>query len=306
MVIRRRTKSRKPQADERDRGVLIRLLDRYVEALVAHDPARLPMSPRTKFTENGQQLSLGEGLWGTATGASHRRYVEFVDPAAGQVGFFGIIEEHGVPCIVAVRMKVVKRMITQLETLVVRNRGILFNPAAIGGRSSIFSDAMPAGHRARKESISCANRYFDGIEQDNGRIIPVHPQCIRIENGVQTVLSSNRDFASSTASQGFNLFGLGVADQIDTGFFEYIPRIRDRRFPIVDHTTGCVLAIVVFDQPGVLTAVNVKGHGRLNLPPLFQIPTSVLIAELFRVEDGQIRGIEAVLDFMPYGMKAGW
>ena len=124
MVIRRRTKSRRPRADERGRGALIRLLDRYVEALVAHDPARLPMSPRTRFTENGQQLSLGEGLWGTATGASHRRYVEFVDPAAGQVGFFGIVEEHGAPCIVAVRMKVVKRMITQLETLVVRNRAM--------------------------------------------------------------------------------------------------------------------------------------------------------------------------------------
>jgi hypothetical protein len=306
MVVKRRTKSRKPLEDERGRDALIRLLDRYVEALVAHDPARLPMSPRARFTENGQQLSLAEGLWGTATGASHRRYVEFADPVAGQVGFFGVVEEHGAPCIVAVRMKVVKNMITQLETLVVRNRGILFNSAAVGGRSTISSDALPVGRRMSKESISCANRYFDGIEQDNGRIIPVHPQCIRIENGVQTVLTSNRDFASSTASQGFNLFGLGVADQIDTGFFEYIPRIRDRRFPIVDLATGCVLAIVVFDQPGVLTAVNVKGHGRLNLPAQFQIPTSVLIVELFRVEDGQIRGIEAVLDFMPYGMKAGW
>jgi hypothetical protein len=306
MVMRRRAGPRKPAADERGRGALIHLLDRYADALVAHDPARLPISPRTRFTENGQQLPLGEGLWATASGASPCRYVEFADPVAGQVGFFGVVEEHGAPCIVAVRMKVVKCVITQLETLVVRNRGILFNPAAMDGRSSMFNDALPVGRRARTEAIASANRYFDGIERDNGRIIPVHPQCVRIENGVQTVLTSGRDFASSTASQGFNLFGLGVADQIDTGFFEYIPRIRDRRFPIVDLTTGCVLAIVVFDQPGTLTCVNVKGHGRVNLPPLFQAPTSVLIAELFRVEDGQIRGIEAVLDFMPYGMKTGW
>jgi len=203
-------------------------------------------------------------------------------------------------------MKVARGVITQLETLVVRSRGFLFNPAAMRNRSSIFSDAPPLGRRSRRDSISCANRYFDGIEQDNGRIIPVHPQCVRIENGVPTVLSSNRDFTSSTASQGFNLFALGVAEQIDTGFFEYIPRIRDRRFPIVDLSSGCVLAIVMFDQPGTLTSVNVKGHGRVDLPPLFQIPTSVLIAELFRVEDGQIRGIEAVLDFMPYGMPTGW
>jgi hypothetical protein len=59
-----------------------------------------------------------------------------------------------------------------------------------------------------------------------------------------------------------------------------------------------------FDQTGVPTAV--KGHGPLIPPPRLQIPTSVLIAELFRVEDGQIQGIGAVLDFMPYGVKTGW
>jgi hypothetical protein len=292
--------------NERSRGALLHLLDRYAEALAAHDPARLPLSARAKFTENGQHLPLGEGLWATAGGALHPRCAEFADPAAGQVGFFGVVEEHGTPCIVAARIKVSRGAITQLETLVVRNRGFLFNPAGMRNRSSIQSDAPPLARRSRKDFISCANRYFDGIEQDNGRIIPVHPQCTRIENGVPTVLSSNRDFTSSTASQGFNLFTLGVADQIDTGFFEYIPRIRDRRFPIVDQSSGCVLAIVMFDQPGQLTSVSVKGHGRVDLPPLFQIPTSVLIAELFRVEDGQIRGIEAVLDFMPYGMRTGW
>jgi hypothetical protein len=166
------------------------------------------------------------------------------------VGFFGVVEEHGTPCIVAARIKISRGVVTQLETLVVRNRGFLFNPAAMRDPSTMQSDAAPLGRRSRKDYISYANRYFDGIEQDNGRIIPVHPQCTRIENGVPTVLSSNRDFTSSTASQGFNLFALGVAEQIDTGFFEYIPRIRDRRFPIVDLSSGCVLAIVMFDQPG--------------------------------------------------------
>jgi hypothetical protein len=306
MAIGRRNNSRNSSADVRARGELIGLLDRYSEALVARDPALLQFSPRARFTENGQRLALGEGLWATASGVSLPRYVEFADPVAGQVGFFGVVEERGAPCILAVRMKVVKRLVTQLETLVVRKREILFNPTAMETRSSILSDALPVGRRARGEFIAGANRYFDGIEQDNGGIIQIHPQCLRTENGVQTVLASDRDFASSTASQGFNLFSLGVADQIDTGFFEYIPRIRDRRFPIADLANGLLLAMVVFDQPGKLTTVNVKGHGRVTLPPLFQTPTSVLIAELFRIEDGQIRGIEAVLDFMPYGITPGW
>jgi hypothetical protein len=306
MVISRRNNSRTSSADVRARGELIGLLDRYSEALVAHDPALLPFSPRARFTENGQRLSMGEGLWATASGVSQHRYVEFADPVAGQVGFFGVVEEHGAPCIVAVRMKLEELLVTQLETLVVRKREILFNPTAMATRSSILSEALPVGRRTRGEFIACANGYFDGIEQDDSGIIRVHPQCLRTENGVQTVLASDRDFASSTASQGFNLFSLSVADQINTGFFEYIPRIRDRRFPIADLTTGVLLAIVVFDQPGRLTTVNVKEHGRINLPPLFQTPTSVLIAELFRIEDGQIRGIEAVLDFMPYGITPGW
>jgi hypothetical protein len=303
MPIRRRKTF---QRDERARGALIDLLDRYAEAIVDHDPSRLPFSPRAKFTENGQQLPLGEGLWATASGASHRRYVEFADTSFGQVGFFGVFEEHDAACIVAARMKVVNHLITELETLVIRKREFLFNPAVMRNRSSILSDAVPVGRRSRQEAIACAGRYFDGIEQDDGSIIPVDAHCIRIENGVRTVLASDRDFASSTASQGFNLFELSVSDQIDTGFFKYIPRIRSRRFPIVDLTNGLVLAMVIFDQPGVLTTVNVKGHGKLNLPPLFKIPTSVMIAELFRIEEGQIRGIDAVLDFMPYGMKSGW
>src|SRR5260221_2037954 len=167
--------------------------------------------------------------------------------------------------------------------LLERTEGRRVEPSAVicgAQRHRGTDDSLPVGRRTRRESISCANRYFDGIEQDNGRIIPAHPQCVRIENGVQTVLTSNRDFASSTASQGFNLFGLGVADQIDTGFFEYIPRIRDRRFPIVDLTTGCVLAIVVFDQPGVLTAVNVKGHGRLiGIAACLQYASEILQSE---------------------------
>jgi hypothetical protein len=31
-----------------------------------------------------------------------------------------------------------------------------------------------------------------------------------------------------------------------------------------------------------------------------------MIAELFQIEDGQIRTIAAILDFFPFGMKSGW
>lgn len=50
---------------ETSRAELNGFVDRYLEALVAHDPSRLPLAPGAKFTENGQRLELGDGLWNT-------------------------------------------------------------------------------------------------------------------------------------------------------------------------------------------------------------------------------------------------
>src|SRR6185312_13126635 len=47
------------------RACLEGFIDRYLQALVAHDPARLPLVRDVKFTENGSTLKLGDGLWGT-------------------------------------------------------------------------------------------------------------------------------------------------------------------------------------------------------------------------------------------------
>src|SRR5262249_17942223 len=152
-------------------------------------------------------------------------------------------------------------------------------------------DITPA-HRAARDVLEQApHKYFDGIEKDDGSIIPVRDDCLRLENGVQTVLAGESDFGSSTASQGFNLFKMGVAAQIDTGFFAFLPRIRDRRVAVIDEERSLAFAVCVFDHPGRLTSVDVRGFGELKLPPLFTSPFSGLVTELFQVEDGLIRAI---------------
>lgn len=55
------------------RACLERALDGYVDALVARQPARLTLAPTPKFTENGQRLELGDGLWRTSSGAGVTR-----------------------------------------------------------------------------------------------------------------------------------------------------------------------------------------------------------------------------------------
>jgi hypothetical protein len=280
------------------------LLDRYVEALASRNARALPLAPTVRFTENAQEIALDEGLWATATAVSQHQ-IRFVDPAAGQAGLMAEVFEHGEPACLSMRLKVEQGLITEIEQFVVRSRMSLFNPDGFV-RESLFREIEPANRASRALLQQIPHRYFDGIERDDGGIIPVTDDCLRLENGVQTVLAGETDFASSTASQGFNLFRMGVAEQISTGFFAFLPHIRDRRIAAIDEERSMVLAVCVFDHPGKLTSVMVTGFGELKLPPMFCTPFSGLVAELFQVESGRIRAINATIDFMPYGSKTGW
>jgi hypothetical protein len=45
------------------------MTDAYFAALVALDPAKASMSQTAKFTESAQAVTVGEGLWKTASDA---------------------------------------------------------------------------------------------------------------------------------------------------------------------------------------------------------------------------------------------
>src|SRR5690242_19738955 len=79
-----------------DRACLNGFVDKYLDAVVAHDASQVPVTKFVKFTENGQQLELGDGFWRTATArGKYKFYVD--DVPAGQVGFLGTMEEAGQP-----------------------------------------------------------------------------------------------------------------------------------------------------------------------------------------------------------------
>jgi len=67
------------QAQQDRRGDLGWYAERYFELLPSGEHARLPAAPGVVFTENGQVLRLGQGLWATATGAAATRAVTVAD-----------------------------------------------------------------------------------------------------------------------------------------------------------------------------------------------------------------------------------
>jgi hypothetical protein len=88
-----------------DRAYLEGFVNQILDALAAHDPARLLLATNARYTENGQTLKLDGGMWGPkATPGTYKLY--FADPRAGQIVFMGVPEENVHPQILALRGKV--------------------------------------------------------------------------------------------------------------------------------------------------------------------------------------------------------
>ncbi len=283
-----------------ERRELIDLIDRTLGAITHREPGRAPLAENARYTENGQGLAIGKGLWATANVGPSRRAV-LADPVSGQAGWFGAISENGNPLVLALRLRAKGRAVSEIEAVVCRGHERIFNPAGMVPRTAFEAVAPPAERASRQFLLDAANAYFDGIEQSDGGIIPSADDCARIENGVQTTLNPELG-----GKQAYPLWGMPVAAQIGTGYYAYIEAIRDRRYPVIDEEHGLIMGVVAFDHPATMKSVRVKGKGEIVLPAFTQRPSTALIAELFQVRGGRITGIEAVLDFFPYGMSTGW
>jgi len=107
-----------------DRACLENFVDQYMDALIAHDPKKLPMTARVKNTEDGVRLDPGDGFWRTALAkGSYRIFVS--DTEAGQVAFIGTMREVNAPMpnpvIIGIRLKIENRQVSEIENLVVRD-----------------------------------------------------------------------------------------------------------------------------------------------------------------------------------------
>ncbi|MGB6449504.1 MAG: hypothetical protein WBE92_02000 [Steroidobacteraceae bacterium] len=278
-----------------DRACLVGMVDQYLAALVAHDVSRLPLRHDARFTENGQTLRLGDGLWGTVQGLGDYK-LYFADPVTGEVGFFGTVRESGRLALLALRLKVEGRKISEIETLVARATG----PSQFANLKDqpLFHEKLSrSDHLSREEMVAIANSYFEGLEQATGKITPFDPHCTRIENG--SVTANNPDAKNAMGR-------MTCGQQFDTGFSPFITEVRGRRYPIVDPDYGLVLALVSFDHAGRIKTVKLNDGSTLKVPPPFDAPYSFLIAELFKIKHGRITRIEAVLLTTPYTMPSGW
>ncbi len=290
------------EAEVCDRACLTSYVDRYLSALEKRDPNFLPLTDDVKFTENGVELELGDAAWGTVTSAGSYRVIA-ADPERGEVAFIGtMVENHDRHAIMALRLKVAAGKISEIETVWGRTIEGAQALNGLGKPHSAFTTVVSENKRhSREELVAIANKYFTGLEDNDGhRDVPFTETCNRLENGRQT---TNSKAPPRDPSQP-NTMALGCDAQLRSGRFRLDTDIRERRFRVVDQERGLVFAFVFFDHAGTVFEYPLT-TGEMIRTNLRQ-PHTWQIAEIFKVQDGKIDQIEAVLNEVPYGMKSGW
>ena len=293
-----------PASPPCNRDCLYAIADRYLDALARHDARPLPWAAQARYTENNVRLSIGDGLWQTATKLADYR-LKFADARAGQVGVFGVVEESKDRSAFALRLKVEDGRITQAEVLVVRiaEFGTLdggANPFA-GAQFEdrpIMQQALAAGQGSpRERMISLANGYFDTLQRNDGTLFTrFDPRCERHENGILTTNNPLKTLGPLTAQ--------GCEAQFRLGAYRFDDRLRDRRYPLVDEERGLVLAAGFIDHTGRLGEFRLTDGSIAHAP--VRHPHSFCYLELFKIVDGRIRQIESVFITVPYDMPAAW
>lgn len=289
-----------------DRTCLETIADQYLTAMVAHDASKAPVASNIKYTENGVELGLVDGLWATASKiGSYKILVD--DPTGGEVGYQGIIEEHGQPDIVALRLKVVGGKITEAEQIV--SRGSKFADRLVTPRAVYSETVPPAERRSRDEMVKITNSYFDGIQANNGDMVPFDPSCNRIENGQQTTnvpgLAMLHIDSGIPGKPAPDYGAMGCRDQINADIYTFISKIDQRRVEVIDEEKGVTLMFAMFNHRGVPVTIKIPNVGEIPNPFAMR-PSSVLISEMFKIKDGKIPAVEAVGTGLPYGAKTGW
>ncbi|MFO1400607.1 MAG: nuclear transport factor 2 family protein [Steroidobacteraceae bacterium] len=292
-----------PHAAPCDRTCLEGLVDGYVDALLAHDPAMIPAAPGVRFVENGVELPLGSALWRTASGRGGYRHY-FADVAGGQAGFIGTLREHDKGIIFVLRLGVQDRRIREIEQLAIRTGNVeeyeKLKP------DPLWTEAVPEAARIpRAELAALADRYYTGMQRNDpkGDYSFFHKDCNRVEHGRQTTNMPPSNYGHSDIA---NFVTMGCEAQFQTGFLGFVTRIRDRRYAVIDEERQAVLAFAYFDHDGSIRSIPLSTGQTFKVPPYFSSPRTLPIAEAFRIADHKLRLVEATLTESPYGMQSAY
>jgi len=265
------------------------VLGRVLQAMADHRPSDAPLAPAIRYTENGQALKPGDGIWETATaiampgdglsslGAVSSAYkLFFADPATGQAGCLCATNENGTPGMMAIRIKAAAGKVSEIEAVIVREEGA----GPRGGTLTLFRTPPLAEFTAKGFSEPDAALKGAPIKRTARAAM-----AIDINRYFDTLAFNLRSPAPTAIEGAIRLNGHALPGAVPPS------DVRGRRVLITDEETGLALAIATLDHDG-------------KTPP--GLATTNMLAGVFKLDGGLISRVEAIERPVPYGMTSGW
>jgi len=290
-----------------NRACLDTVTDQVLQAMLAHDASRLPLAKGVRYSENGQFLALNDGLWLTAgkittpaAGAAAGTYAtRLADPASGTAAYWGITNENGTTGVLALRIKLAAGKITEIEAIDVREeaqgpRGgtmtlmrpplpVEFKPASLGALDSAFLTA-----KAGAIPPTLITAYFDAQQQHSAKGAKFTPTCVRRDNATQ---------ATSNCAAQMDTQEKDGQRPLANGLYLHTTTVRDRRILVADPDRGVVLAVAMIDNTGKFAA---------DLPANQLVPSTYMVPQLLKIDNGSIARVESLIKWMPFGYTSAW
>ncbi|MGX7895359.1 hypothetical protein [Tsuneonella sp. HG222] len=263
-------------APDCDRACLKGMVDAYVDALLAHDTARLPLAPDVRVTENSKVIKLGEGIWSSATGKGTFRH-DYLDVEKQVAAAHVHLMKGKTPILHTVVLHLddgkISGMELQVEEITPEDP---FQPKVLDQPVRRMDDALPSSERmSRADMIATALRYTEGLRIGNfdDAGVPFEPLTYRVENGVITA----GDGCFSPTECRLNHQRIMLHPEI-------IPSVV-----AVDEENGTVLLWMNFGDTG--------SYGE---------DIALVTYEAFKMWGGKIRTVNAFFTFLPSSTPRWW
>jgi hypothetical protein len=277
-----------PDSGVCNRACLIGVIDNYLDALVAHDPSLLHnVSGSLKYVVNGVETQLGDDLWQTAINVDNKKRLDFADPVTGNVTTQVVIYEPNPnaggedtaegatggcgantgetkPVIYQVRLKVAQGQITEIEAMTVRRKN-----AANG---FFLIPTMKPRPIFLKDPAKVAQNGPASREE----LIEMLDRYINYLN-----FKKDESLVTPVFAEGCIRFENGIPTAIGPRMFE----MQDRWF-----FNATATSMVVDEEQGIVWVM---------LPFFSNWNFTLVVGEAFKVYDGQIHMIQAVMNWQP-------
>jgi hypothetical protein len=219
------------EGDDCTRELLKTTVDAYYSALAANDASSLPLADDVRFTENGELLEPGEGLWATAGMVKFKQ--SLFDTQTCMTVTESVVPDGGTDIPLGLRLRLVAQQITEIETIAVRSGDYLVasntgNLIALAGDP--WEAIVPEAQRASRDQLEgWLDKYFKMFPMGGCNLAS---DCTRMENGFSLACSVGATCSSMEPGSGEGVMEprLIVVDEeasLAAGFVMFMDRYTD-------------------------------------------------------------------------------